>query len=113
MSPGGKEGIEGTADVLAPARAKAAAGGQSYPPIYWFSMLHVPAASEFPLPKIKSQGEWLNIIKTGACQSCHALGTPGTRTVSRALGVFPTSADAWARRLRSGQASALMARDIT
>src|SRR6266576_4525054 len=66
-----------TLDLHATAAPNAAAAAQYYPPIYWFSMMHVPAASEFPLPKIKSQGEWLNIIKTGACQSCHALGTPG------------------------------------
>jgi hypothetical protein len=45
-----------------------AAAAQYYPPIYWFSLLHVPAKSEFPLERIKSQGEWLNIVKTGACQ---------------------------------------------
>jgi hypothetical protein len=102
-----------TLDLRATAAPNAAAAAQYYPPIYWFSMMHVPAAHEFPLPKIKSQGEWLTVIKTGACQSCHALGTPGTRTVSKALGEFPASAEAWQRRLRSGQASALMARDIT
>ena len=102
-----------TLDLRAAAAPTPAAAAQYYPPIYWFSMMHVPAASEFPLPKIKSQGEWLNIIKTGACQSCHALGTPGTRAISKDLGTFATSADAWQRRLRSGQASALMARDIT
>lgn len=102
-----------TLDLRATTAPNAAAAAQYYPPVYWFSMMHVPAAHEFPLPKIKSQGEWLNIIKTGACQSCHALGTPGTRTISTALGVFPNSAEAWQRRLRSGQASALMARDIT
>jgi hypothetical protein len=100
-------------DLRATAAPTPAAAAQYYPPIYWFSMMHVPAASEFPLPKIKSQGEWLNIIKTGACQSCHALGTPGTRAISTELGTFANSADAWQRRLRSGQASALMARDIT
>ncbi|PYR74520.1 MAG: hypothetical protein DMF87_22565 [Acidobacteria bacterium] len=102
-----------TLDLHATAAPNAAAAAQYYPPIYWFSMMHAPAASEFPMPKIKSQGEWLNIIKTGACQSCHALGTPGTRTISKALGEFPNGAEAWQRRLRSGQASALMARDIT
>ena len=102
-----------TLDLHATAAPNAAAAAQYYPPIYWFSMMHVPAVSEFPMPKIKSQGEWLNIIKTGACQSCHALGTPGTRTISKALGEFPNGAEAWQRRLRSGQASALMARDIT
>ena len=100
-------------DLHATTAPTAAAAAQYYPPIYWFSMMHVPAAGEFPMPKIKSQGEWLNIIKSGACQSCHPLGTPGTRTISKALGEFPTGAAAWQRRLRSGQASALMARDIT
>jgi len=90
----------------------AAAAAQYYPPIYWFSMLHVPEPRQFPLQKIKSQGEWLNIVKSGACQSCHALGTPGTRTIPKALGQFKNSADAWARRLQSGQALSFMARDI-
>jgi hypothetical protein len=102
-----------TLDLHATAAPNDAAAAQYYPPLYWFSMMHVPAASEFPLPKIKSQGEWLTVIKTGACQSCHALGTPGTRTIPKALGVFASPAEAWQRRLRSGQASALMARDIT
>lgn len=90
----------------------ASAAAQIYPPIYWFSMLHVPGKNEFPLQKIKSQGEWLNIVKSGACQSCHPMGTPGTRTISEALGDFKTSADAWERRLMSGSAQMFMARDI-
>ena len=90
-----------------------AAAAQNYPPIYWFSMLHVPAKSEFPMEKIKSQGEWLNIVKSGACQSCHALGTPGTRTVSKRLGTFKDGSEAWAERLQAGSASMFMARDIT
>lgn len=49
--------------VIAPTAAQAA---EYYPPIYWFSMLRAPAPSEFPLAKIKSQGEWLNIVKSGA-----------------------------------------------
>jgi hypothetical protein len=90
----------------------AAAAAQIYPPIYWFSMLHVPRKDEFPLPKIKSQGEWLNIVKSGACQSCHPLGTPGMRTISKELGEFKNSAEAWQRRLMSGSAQMFMARDI-
>src|ERR1700730_4848610 len=90
-----------------------AAAAQYSPPIYWFSMLRVPASSEFPLEKIKSQGEWLNVVKSGACQSCHALGTPGTRTLSKRLGTFKDSADAWGERLLAGSASNFMARDIT
>jgi hypothetical protein len=86
---------------------------QYYPPIYWFSMLRVPGKDQFPMEHIKSQGEWLNIIKSGVCQSCHALGTPGTRTVSKRLGAFKDSSEAWAERLQAGSANMFMARDIT
>ncbi|MBI4885870.1 MAG: carboxypeptidase regulatory-like domain-containing protein [Acidobacteria bacterium] len=96
--------------VTAPTPAAAA---DYYPAMYWFSMMHAPARREFPLPRISSQGAWLNIIKTGACQSCHALGTPGTRTIPKELGTFSSSVDAWAKRLEAGGARALMARDIT
>jgi hypothetical protein len=90
-----------------------AAAAQYYPPIYWFSLLRVPAKSEFPSERIKSQGEWLNIVKSGACQSCHAMGTPGTRTISKRFGTFKDSAAAWAQRLQAGSAAMFMARDIT
>ncbi|HET7888491.1 MAG TPA: carboxypeptidase-like regulatory domain-containing protein, partial [Bradyrhizobium sp.] len=90
-----------------------AAAAQYYPPIYWFSLLRVPPANAFPTEQMKSQGEWLNTVKSGACQSCHALGTPGTRTISKRLGNFKTSADAWTVRLQAGSAQAFMARDIT
>jgi len=96
--------------VIAATPAQAA---EYYPGIYWFSLLRVPEKSEFPLQKITSQGAWLNIIKTGACQSCHSLGTKGMRTIPKELGEFKNSVEAWTRRLQSGGARALMARDIT
>jgi hypothetical protein len=74
--------------------ASAAAATQIYPPIYWFSMLRVPKKEEFPLENMKSQEAWLNTIKSGACQSCHALGTPGMRTIKKELGEFKTASDA-------------------
>src|SRR5947208_5725449 len=80
--------------------------------MYWWALLNPPPTSEFPMPKIKSQGEWLNIIKVGACGSCHALGTPWTRTVSPNLGEFRSSVEAWQRRLTSGQAQFFIALDI-
>ncbi|MFL6573146.1 MAG: hypothetical protein ACJ8G4_15420 [Burkholderiales bacterium] len=86
-----------------------------YPALYWFSMLRVPAAEEFPLGPVKDQGQWLNTIKSGACQSCHSLGTQGMRTVpaqwmKEANG---NSVEAWRMRLKSGSAMSLMARDIS
>src|SRR5262249_2962538 len=94
----------------APERRGAA---QYPPPIYWYSMLKVPAPNEFPgtgakgngiAVEKKSQPEWVNDIKTTGCMSCHALGTEGTRTISKDLGEFKNSAEAWERRIQSGQA---------
>jgi hypothetical protein len=73
----------------------------------------VPPAGEFPVGKVKDQPEWLNVIKTGGCNACHAMGTPGTRAVSKELGQFKNSADAWTRRIQSGQALTQMMRDIS
>jgi hypothetical protein len=80
-------------------------------------MLKVPAPNEFPgtgrqgngiAETMKSQPEWVNQIKTTGCMSCHALGTEGTRTISKSLGEFKNSAEAWARRIASGQAMTQM-----
>jgi hypothetical protein len=97
--------------TVAPA-ASAAAAAQNYPAIYWYSMLKVPPAGEFPVGKVKDQPEWLNVIKSGGCNACHAMGTPGTRTMPKDF-THMKSADAWARRIQSGQAMAQMARDIS
>jgi len=86
-----------------------------YPSMYWFSLLKVPAAKEFPLGPVASQQQWLNTIKQGACQSCHALGTPGVRKVPELFMKMGkgSSHEAWRMRLRAGSAQNLMARDIT
>ncbi|MDP2238751.1 MAG: carboxypeptidase-like regulatory domain-containing protein [Burkholderiales bacterium] len=82
----------------------AAAAAQYYPPIYWYSMLKVPARGEFPVGPVKSQPEWLNTIKSTGCMSCHALGTLGTRTMPKDFAHYKNSAEAWGRRIASGQA---------
>jgi hypothetical protein len=84
-----------------------AAAAQYYPAIYWYSMLKIPAKSEFPAGPVKSQPEWLNHIKTTGCMSCHALGTLGTRTMPKEFADMK-SEDAWARRIQSGQAMTQM-----
>ena len=98
-----------------------AAAAEYYPAVYWFSMLHVPEKALFPgtgttgngMPAtLKDQGEWLDIIKTDGCNTCHALGTKGTRTIPKELGEFKSSAEAWERRIQSGQASNNMVRAI-
>jgi len=97
-----------TLDLTAVVAPSAAAAAEYYPPIYWYSMLKVPAKSDFPAGPVKTQPEWVNIIKTSGCMSCHALGTKGTRTVPKELGEFKSSAEAWGRRIASGQAMTQM-----
>jgi hypothetical protein len=88
-----------------------------YPASYWYSLARVPAASEFPgtgpkgngiNPNIRTQAQWLRLMKTDSCESCHQIGSVGTRTIPESLGVFPTSAAAWERRIQSGQAGGAM-----
>jgi hypothetical protein len=99
-----------TLNLKATAAASAAAAAQYYPPVYWYSLLKIPAKSEFPIGKVEHQAEWLNIMKSNACIACHALGTLGTRTIPKDF-AHMKPADAWARRVQSGQALTQMARD--
>ncbi len=95
-------------DLAAVVAPSASAAAQYYPPTYWYSMLKVPAKSEFPAGPVKTQPEWVNIIKTSGCMSCHALGTLGTRTMPKDFAGFKSSAEAWGRRIASGQAMTQM-----
>jgi len=85
----------------------AAAAAEYYPAIYWYSMLKIPAKSEFPAGPMKTQPEWLNQLKTTGCMSCHALGTKGMRTMPKDF-AHMKSTEAWARRIASGQAMTQM-----
>ena len=70
----------------------AAAAAEYYPAIYWYSMLKVPDKSEFPgtgpqgngMPtNIRSQAQWLDVVKTNGCYTCHQLGNKATRTIPK------------------------------
>ena len=105
--------------VVAPNERAAA---EYYPPIYWYSMLRIPAKSEFPgtgpkgngiAPAQRSQHQWLSDVKSLGCLACHAMGTPGTRVIPREFGDFPNSRDAWTRRIQAGQAMTSMVNVVT
>src|SRR3954471_13560346 len=101
-----------TVNLRAGREASPKEAAEKYPAMYWFSLLKVPAAGEFPLGPVQSQQQWLNTIKSGACQSCHAIGTPGMRHVPDLFSKGRSSHEAWRMRLRAGSAQNLMARDI-
>ena len=80
-------------------------------------MLRIPDKSLFPgtgekgngIPeRLRHQEQWLDVVKTNGCNTCHQLGNKATRTIQKELGEFKTSADAWQRRIVSGQAMTSM-----
>jgi hypothetical protein len=102
-----------TVNLTATIAPNLAAAAEYYPAVYWYSLLEIPDKSLFPgtgpdgngMPvNLKSQGQWLDIVKTDGCYTCHQLGNKATRTLSKALGNFGSSAEAWERRIQSGQA---------
>jgi hypothetical protein len=82
-----------------------------YPAIYWYSMMKIPPASEFggssSIPKQITQSDWLTTVKNQSCVGCHQLGNEATRTIPAALAHL-SGAEAWMRRVQSGQAAPLM-----
>jgi hypothetical protein len=98
------------------------AAAEYYPATYWYSLLRVPDKREFPgtgrhgngiSETIKSQAQWLELVKTDNCWSCHQLGNKATREIPQplkngSLGNFDSPAAAWGRRIQSGQAGGSM-----
>jgi hypothetical protein len=95
--------------------AKTAA--QYYPANYWYALMKVPEKNEFPgtgpsgngiSPNMKNQGQWLHLVKTDSCESCHQLGSAYTRTIPPMFAKLDSPAQAWLRRVQSGQAGGAM-----
>jgi hypothetical protein len=101
----------------------ARAAAEYYPAQYWLSLLEIPPKNDFPgtgskgngiSERIKSQGEWIrSIVSTDGCTGCHQMGNKATREIPRSLGTFESSADAWDRRIQSGQAGGSMSARFT
>ncbi|HUJ80672.1 MAG TPA: carboxypeptidase-like regulatory domain-containing protein [Candidatus Acidoferrales bacterium] len=92
------------------------AAAHYYPANYWYALLKVPEKNEFPgtgatgngiSPNIRAQAEWIHLIKTDSCESCHQLGNAYTRTIPSMFSNLDPP-QAWMRRVQSGQAGAIM-----
>src|ERR1700689_1457371 len=110
-----------TLNLTAVAAPDAAAAAQYYPAIYWYSMIKIPDKTQFPgtgpngngiSPAMKSQGEFLDMVKTDGCITCHQLGNKATRMIEPELGHFSTGYEAWPRRVQSGQAATNMVNNL-
>ena len=82
-------------DLTAVPAPNAAAAAQYYPAGYWFSLLEVPAKSEFPgtgpagngiSPNVKHQADYIRLITSGGCLGCHQLGNEATREIPALFG---------------------------
>ncbi|HXE37884.1 MAG TPA: carboxypeptidase-like regulatory domain-containing protein, partial [Azonexus sp.] len=80
-----------TLNLAAVAAPSAAAAAEYYPGMYWYSLINIPGKDQFPgtgekgngiSPNIKTQEVWIDTLKS-SCQSCHALGSKGIRTVPK------------------------------
>ena len=87
-----------------------------YPGNYWYSLMAVPAKTEFPGTGpdgngigagMRTQAHWIDTLKQG-CQLCHQLGNLATREIPNAADFDSTEA-AWAHRIVTGQRAARMA----
>jgi hypothetical protein len=102
-----------TAVVAPDARAAA----HYYPAGYWYSLLEIPAAREFPgtgpdgngiSPSIQNQAQWIRGVGSNGCLSCHQLGNQATRELPAVFRDHSSTEAAWDRRIQSGQAGAQM-----
>ncbi|MGZ8268141.1 MAG: carboxypeptidase-like regulatory domain-containing protein, partial [Burkholderiales bacterium] len=93
-----------TLDLRATVALTPALAAQYYPTAYWYSMLRIPEAAEFGkgIENVKTQAEWLNVVKTNGCVTCHQMGNAATRTLPLAYAHIKPSQEAWSRRILSG-----------
>src|SRR5687767_11103057 len=87
-SPKQKAAPGRTLNLQATIAPNARAAAEYYPAGYWYSLLRVPAESEFPgtgpqgngiNPNFRTQAQFLAPLKNGACLGCHQMGSKGTR----------------------------------
>ena len=80
-------------DLEAVVAPDARAAAQIYPANYWLSLMEIPAGDV-------SDKDML--LETKACYSCHQVGDAATREVSKNLGSYTSSLDAWDHHVAVG-----------
>jgi hypothetical protein len=75
------------------------AAAQVYPASYWLSLLEIPKG-EHPVDHVA--------LETKACFSCHQVGNRATRELTKGVGTFASSLEAWDRHTAMGPNGANM-----
>ncbi|MCZ6712245.1 MAG: carboxypeptidase-like regulatory domain-containing protein, partial [Gammaproteobacteria bacterium] len=100
--------IDITAEVAAIAQQAAAV----YPANYWYSLLEVPAADQFPgtgadgngiSEQMRNQALFVDRLKDG-CQLCHQMGNQATREIPNPND-YDSTRHAWDQRVQMGKGS--------
>jgi hypothetical protein len=103
-------------DLTAVAAPSATAAAHYYPAIYWYTMMKIPPAKDFggssDIPKNITRENWIRQMNNTDCIGCHQLGQEATRTIPAQFGKFSSGADAWQRRITSGQSGEMMTNRI-
>ena len=111
----------GNLDLTAVPAPDEAAAAHYYPAGFWFSLLEMPARSDFPgtgpegngfSPDVEHRADFIRLVTSGSCLSCHQMGNQATREFPALFSGYDSSADAWARRILSGQAGESMVRTL-
>jgi hypothetical protein len=111
-----------TLNLTAVKAPDARAAAEYYPAAYWYSLLQPPPADQFPgtgmagngLPEsMATQAHFLGQISNAGCLSCHQMGTKTIRELPKNMGSFKTHAEAWDRRVQSGQSGAFMSNTLS
>jgi hypothetical protein len=92
------------------------AAAHYYPAIYWYAMMNIPPEKDFggstDIPKNITRETWRQRMGNVDCIGCHQLGQESTRTIPAQFGEFKTGAEAWMRRIQSGQTGEFMTNRI-
>ena len=103
-------------DLTAVAAPSPAAAAHYYPAIYWYTMMKLPPAKDFgghtDIPKNITRENWIRQMNNTDCIGCHQLGQEATRTIPAQFGKFNSGAEAWQRRITSGQSGEMMTNRI-
>ena len=109
-------------DLTAVVAPDARAAAQYYPADYWLSLLKIPDTNQFPGTGIKGNGisetmktqeQFLGLLTTNGCNTCHQLGTAVTRNLPKNMGPFASTTEAWDRRVESGQSGSSMSNQLS
>jgi hypothetical protein len=101
-----------TIDLPVESAAYPKQAAQVYPANYWYSLLNVPTADEFPgtgpegngiNPQMRHQAWFVDRLKDG-CQLCHQMGNLATRAIPNPND-YDSTRHAWDERLKTGNGS--------